>query len=153
MDFLRCLERAKTTYMILNSIKQGKRKFCKKVLNADTPSLELKYLVRHLKSRLTNLHERTERIKYIIDMSEEAFSTRAEHTLTLESNRLNDTMKLFSAVAVIFMPLQTLAGLLGMNILVPYQNYKGTTPFWVLVAISLCFILVCLVLFKRLNWA
>jgi magnesium transporter len=61
-------------------------------------------------------------------------------------------MKVLTVVSVIFMPLTLLAGLWGMNVMLP--RFPGGDPgqFWWLCGISLFVIIVMLALFRRKRW-
>ena len=152
MDFLKRLETGQSTYMFVENFKQSKRNFCIKVLNAELPSLEFKYLVRHLKSRISNLHNATELIKYRLDLAASAFSTHADQELTEETNQLNNTMKVFGAVATMFLPVTLVGALFGMNVLVPWQNDESTLPFWLICLFCFTIIVATYIIFRRLHW-
>ncbi len=51
-------------------------------------------------------------------------------------------MKRLSEVALLFLPLQAIAGLLGMNVKIPYQNLDSTLPFWSIIAASSALVIV-----------
>ena len=68
------------------------------------------------------------------------------------SNRLNEVMKVLTVVSVIFMPLTLLAGLYGMNVMLPRFPGGDSVQFWWLCGISLIVIVVMLTLFRRKHW-
>lgn len=51
-------------------------------------------------------------------------------------------MKRLSEVALLFLPLQAIAGLLGMNVKIPLQNCDSTLPFWGIIAASSALVIV-----------
>ena len=68
------------------------------------------------------------------------------------SNRLNEVMKVLTVVSVIFMPLTLLAGLYGMNVMLPRFPGGDAMQFWWLCGISLIVIVSMLALFRRKRW-
>lgn len=72
--------------------------------------------------------------------------------LSSVSNRLNEVMKVLTVVSVIFMPLTLLAGLYGMNVMLPRFPGGDSVQYWWLCGISLVVIVVMLALFRRKRW-
>jgi magnesium transporter len=72
--------------------------------------------------------------------------------LSLQSNRLNQVMKVLTVIATIFMPLTVVTGLYGMN--VPLPAYPGAPPtqFWWIVVMMLTLSLAMLWVFRRKGW-
>jgi magnesium transporter len=68
------------------------------------------------------------------------------------SNRLNEVMKVLTVVSVIFMPLTLLAGLWGVNVMLPQFPGGQSAQFWWLCGISVVVIVVMLALFRRKRW-
>ena len=61
-----------------------------------------------------------------------------EYLLTELNDRLNDTMKVLTALSVIFLPLSFLAGVYGMNFLwIPELEFKWSYPFLWLIFITM----------------
>lgn len=75
-----------------------------------------------------------------------------EAHLSNVSNRLNEVMKVLTVVSVIFMPLTLLAGLWGVNVMLPQFPGGPSTQFWWLCGISGVVIVVMLALFRRKHW-
>lgn len=57
----------------------------------------------------------------------------AQSTESIDLNRL---MKTFTLITLIFLPLQTVSGIWGMNVLVPFQKMNSLWPFWFLTGIG-----------------
>lgn len=51
-------------------------------------------------------------------------------------------MKRLSEVALLFLPLQAIAGLLGMNVKIPLQHCDSTLPFWGICAASSALVII-----------
>ena len=68
------------------------------------------------------------------------------------SNRLNEVMKVLTVVSVIFMPLTLLAGLWGMNVMLPRFPGGHGAQFWWLLGICAVVAVVMLAVFRRKRW-
>lgn len=63
---------------------------------------------------------------------------------------LNTTMKLFTVVTTIFLPLSLIVGWYGMNIYMPELEYRGMYP--VVIGASLVVVVACIVYFRKKRW-
>lgn len=72
--------------------------------------------------------------------------------LSIQSNRLNQVMKVLTVISTIFMPLTVLASLYGMNVDLPHLPGGGRTQFWWVLAIMLTMSGTMLWVFRRKDW-
>jgi len=72
--------------------------------------------------------------------------------VSMQSNRLNQVMKVLTVIATIFMPLTVLTGLYGMNVVLPGFPGGATAQFWWIAAIMVALSTVMLWLFRRMRW-
>jgi magnesium transporter len=72
--------------------------------------------------------------------------------LSMQSNRLNQVMKVLTLIATIFMPLTVLTGMYGMNVAIPHLPGGEAVQFWWIVAIMGATSFVMIWLFKRMRW-
>ena len=63
---------------------------------------------------------------------------------------LNATMKLFTVLTAIFLPLTLIAGWYGMNLQMPEYSFRYAYP--LVIALSLGVALVCIIYFKKKKW-
>ena len=70
---------------------------------------------------------------------------------TLTAQRTNDTMKVLTLVTVLLLPGSVIAGLLGMNVLVPL-NKDDPMSFWIVIAGFLLLAAVITVFARRRGW-
>jgi magnesium transporter len=72
--------------------------------------------------------------------------------LSMQSNRLNQVMKVLTVIATIFMPLTVLTGMYGMNVHLP--NFPGgvSLQFWWVAGIMVGLSAVMLWVFRRMDW-
>lgn len=119
-------------YIGAQNAKESKRNYFKKIIQSELASLELRYLIRHLKSRMSNLHNTTVIIERKLELARNTFQTSIDANLTEYSRQLDQLMKKFSVVAVMFLPLTLISGMWGMNCTVPFQDIDSTWPFYLL---------------------
>ena len=72
--------------------------------------------------------------------------------LSLQSNRLNQVMKVLTVIATIFMPLTVLTSMFGMNVPLPDFPGSESLDFWWITGIMLAISGVMLWIFRRLDW-
>lgn len=63
---------------------------------------------------------------------------------------LNKTMKLFTVITAIFLPLSLIAAWYGMNLRMP--EYASPYAYWVVIAVSICTAAGCILYFKKSRW-
>jgi magnesium transporter len=101
----------------------------------------------------TYLRDVYDHVIQIIDFIEtyREFSTGLSETyLSTSSNRLNEVMKTLTIISTIFVPLTFFAGVYGMNMPIPENDWWGTYPlFWVF---SLGLAGAMLLYFRRRGW-
>lgn len=89
----------------------------------------------------------SEHFNHILERSQDTCLTLANVRQSQEANEMGRMMKRLSEVALLFLPLQAIAGLLGMNVKIPLQGCDSTLPFWGILAASSALVIV----FYRLN--
>ncbi|MBF0103341.1 MAG: magnesium/cobalt transporter CorA [Desulfobacterales bacterium] len=86
----------------------------------------------------------------LIETYREIASSLTEMYMSAVSNRMNEIMKVLTMMGTIFIPLTFLAGVYGMNMPIPENNWAITYPiFWLL---CIVIALVMLFLFRRKHW-
>ena len=95
---------------------------------------------------------------HLVRLSDEALFLQDRVTglldayLSMQSNRLNQVMKVLTVIATIFMPLTVLASLYGMNVTLPHLPGGETAQFWWVLAIMLTMSGGMLWVFRRMKW-
>ncbi|MEZ5320141.1 MAG: magnesium transporter CorA family protein [Vicinamibacterales bacterium] len=79
-------------------------------------------------------------------------TTLLEAYLSVQSNRLNQVMKVLTVIATIFMPLTVLTGIYGMNVPLPAFPGGDGAQFWWLGGLMLAVSAVMLWGFRRMDW-
>ena len=72
--------------------------------------------------------------------------------LSMQSNRMNQVMKVLTVITTIFMPLTVLTSLYGMNVTLPHLPGGGEAQFWWVLAIMLATSGVMLWFFRRKDY-
>ncbi len=72
--------------------------------------------------------------------------------LSMQSNRMNQVMKVLTLVATIFMPLTVLTGLYGMNVILPRLPGGEAQQFWWLIGAMAAIAGGMLWWFRRMDW-
>jgi Mg2+ and Co2+ transporter CorA len=95
---------------------------------------------------------------HLVRLSDEAIFLQDRVTglldayLSMQSNRLNQVMKVLTVIATIFMPLTVLASLYGMNVELPHLPGGDAAQFWWVLAIMLTMSGGMLWVFRRMTW-
>ena len=63
---------------------------------------------------------------------------------------LNETMKIFTVIATIFLPLTLIAGWYGMNFSMPEYSFAG--GYSIVIIVSICVVIGCILFFKKKRW-
>jgi magnesium transporter len=86
----------------------------------------------------------------LIESYRDVLSTLTETYMSAVSNRMNDIMKTLTIISTIFVPLTFLAGVYGMNMPIPENEFRWSYPiFW---AVSLTVIGSMVWWFRSRHW-
>jgi len=86
----------------------------------------------------------------IVEEHLEVIDGLADTARTLVNYRLNEVMQILTVITVILMPLELIAGIYGMNIVLPLMN--ETSAFLVVTALMFTIALGMLVYFRHRGW-
>ena len=73
--------------------------------------------------RVLNQNLNLEQSEKNLELATETFMKLVDESLADQSDRLNKIMLVFTCATVLFLPPQVIAGLMGMNIKVPLQDF------------------------------
>jgi Mg2+ and Co2+ transporter CorA len=108
-----------------------------------SPSLAQDAMESYLRDVLDECSAMLERLLVsfaVLNHLDSVYLTRLSLEVAQSGESMNGVMKKFSAVATIFLPLSTLAGVFGMNVQVPGQNDFEPTYWW-FISIVMCMVL------------
>jgi magnesium transporter len=86
----------------------------------------------------------------LIESYRDVLSTLTETYMSSVSNRMNDIMKTLTIISTIFVPLTFLAGVYGMNMPIPENEFRWSYPIFWGVSLSVIFFMVWW--FRRRHW-
>ncbi len=99
---------------------------------------------------LRDVHDHIVRILDLLETYRELSSNLIEMHMVSASNRLGDIVKTLTIISTIFVPLTFLAGVYGMNMPIPENEYGWTYPLFWLVSLGIAGAL--LYWFRRRDW-
>jgi len=93
-------------------------------------------------------------VRYVdeVTMFQDRMTGVLEGYLSAISNRLNQVMKVLTVVSTILLPMTVLAGLWGMNVMLPQFAGGATAQFWWIVGILIAMTLLMLAVFRSKHW-
>ncbi len=89
------------------------------------------------------------RFQNVLNLREYLTQLREAYEAEVEIN-LNTTMKFFTVVTTIFLPLTLIAGWYGMNLQMP--EYEWEYSYYVVIGVCILIVLGCIYFFKKKNW-
>ena len=110
--------------------------------NAIIPKGDLRYFKIHT-NHVDRLYRNVLNLRDYVTQVREAYQAQVDISL-------NQIMKLFTVVTVIFMPLTLIVGWYGMNLKMPEFSWHFGYLF--VIGLSLCTLLISLMFFKRKKW-
>ncbi len=105
-----------------------------------------------LSFRFRDVYDHIVRIVDDVTIFQDRISGILDAHLTNVSNRLNEVLKVLTVVSTIFMALTLIAGLWGMNVMLPHLPGGEVAQFWWVFGIMTLVALVMLAFFRRRNW-
>jgi len=103
------------------------------------PRLQL--MMRDVSSLISHTDFGFERLNYLKDT-----------VMGLINIEQNKTTKIFTVASVFFMPATLIASVYGMNVVLPWQNLSGLSPFWITIVFMVVASGVTLGLFRYKKW-
>ncbi len=100
---------------------------------------------------LRDIEDHAQRVLANLEASRELLGSMLDIYLSISSNRMNETMKVLTVFAAVFIPLTFVAGVYGMNFeYMPELKWRwGYLAVWGVFVIMACFMLVY---FRRMRW-
>lgn len=69
---------------------------------------------------------------------------------SMQTNRINEVMKIMTFISTLFLPLTFITGLYGMNMALPLAEWKWL--FWGVIGFMFCFIIAFIIYAKKRKW-
>ena len=99
---------------------------------------------------MTDLYDHVVQAMDILETYREVVAGLAETHLSTVNNRLNEIMKVLTVISVVFMPLNFMAGMFGMNFEAFPWKWTYSFPAFTIACLVSCFLMVGW--FRRRNW-
>jgi magnesium transporter len=97
-----------------------------------------------------DLTDASERIWDVLENFKEIVEALESSNESVLSHRLNDVLRVLTAISVVVLPLTLLASIWGMNVHVPGEGEQSA--FWIIVLGMLALLLGMVVYFRRRGW-
>lgn len=114
-EFLQDMDVFENLYIGAVNAKGSKEKYFDKIVDLDKVSSQFRYLIRHLKSRMTNLSNTTFVIERKLTIARNSFQMSIDTKMTENAEKLDKLMRQFSLISVMFLPLTVITAMWGMN--------------------------------------
>jgi len=151
-EFLKKMEQFQNSFISAQNAKESKSTFFEKIIQSDLASIEFRFLIRHLTSRMSNLHNTTVIIERKLELARNTYQAKVDASLTEYSRQLDSLMKLFSSISILFLPLTLISGMWGMNCKVPFQDVNSLWPFSVVCSAMLIIMVSFYLFFRWKKW-
>ena len=111
---------------------------------------EIKGFAEDMEEYWGNILDHYQKIWDLVEDDKELIEGLSKTFDSLQTNKINEIMKVLTFISTIILPLTFITGLYGMNVNLPFQNHPFA--FWI-VAGSMVFIFGLLIFyFKRKRW-
>jgi magnesium transporter len=117
---------------------------------ADLERTKHRYLAEDLEIYFDDINDASERVWQMLEGYKEKVEALQETAESLISHRVNDILRVLTAISVIVLPLTLVASIFGMNVKVPGEgNIEG---FIIVCAVMVAILVGMLALFRRRGW-
>jgi len=153
-DYLRRISILRRHLALLHGQVISKGRVTAEVQKAERFSEHTRTFIRDVEDHINIMVAEVGIVKDLVSSVETTYLAKCSLDQADASDRVNEVMKRFSAVATVFVPLSLVAGIMGMNVQVPFQNnyYHSYWPFISIVLGMLIVACSVLALFKKAKW-
>jgi magnesium transporter len=118
----------------------------------DLESVKQRYLATDLDLEIyfDDIVDAHERIWDMLENYKEVVQALEETNESVLSHRVNDILRVLTAISVIVLPLTLIASIWGMNVAVPGEG--GMTAFWIVVGSMAAILIAMVAYFRRRGW-
>jgi Mg2+ and Co2+ transporter CorA len=152
VDFILRLSLINKHLIMIKELVEPKMTLFKTIKKLFGTNSDLKYYMTSLQHHAEVLNNRINSSINFMRISEGLYQANVDNALTQNSVKLNLAMQHFSAIATCFLPLNLIAGLWGMNVVVPGMEEKTEYPFGIIIGIVLFLASCSFIYFKFRRW-
>jgi magnesium transporter len=113
---------------------------------------EFPQITETLAYRFRDVHDQLVRLSESAIFLQDRVTGLLDAYLSIQSNRLNQVMKVLTVIATIFMPLTVLTGMFGMNVALPALPGGEAAQFWWIGGVMAVISAIMLWVFRRMDW-
>jgi len=92
------------------------------------------------------------RISEMLDIYRDLLTGILDVYVSVQSNKLNEVMKVLTVIATIILPLTFITGFYGMNIVFPEVEYFGVNSYFFIFFLMALLVVVMVFYFKKRKW-
>lgn len=137
------IENKKRELFALKSSLTGLRNVMTNLLRTKHPTIKSKYF--------SELQEQATHLIADIDFDLQELDSKLNLLLSLQSNRLNETMQVLTVISIIFLPLNLIAGIYGMNF-INMPELKWHYGYFITLGVMLTLAVAITIYLKRKRW-
>jgi magnesium transporter len=116
----------------------------------DLERTKQRYLTEELDIYFDDITDAAERIWDVLENYKEVVEALEDSNESVLTHRLNDSLRILTAVSVILLPLTLVASIFGMNVKVPGEGM--IEAFWALMIIMAVLLVGMVLFFRRRGW-
>jgi magnesium transporter len=116
----------------------------------DLERTKQRYLHEELEIYFDDISDAAERIWDILENYKEVVEGLESSNESVLSHRLNDSIRVLTAVSVILLPLTLIASIFGMNVAVPGEG--SLIAFWLVIVLMAGLLVMLVLYFRRRGW-
>jgi magnesium transporter len=116
----------------------------------DLERTKQRYLADDMEIYFDDIVDASERIWDVLENYKEVIEALEDTNESVLSHRVNDTVRVLTAISVVVLPLTLIASIWGMNVRVPGE--QGLTAFWIIIACMFALLVGMLGFFRRRGW-
>jgi magnesium transporter len=109
-----------------------------------------RYIAEDLDIYFDDINDASERIWQMLEGYKETVEALEDTNESVLSHRLNDVLRILTALTVILLPLTLIASIWGMNVRVPGE--QSITAFWIIIAVMVGVLVGMLAFFRHRGW-
>lgn len=142
-DHIHLIEDKKSDLFALKSAVTGLRNMIMNLLKTKHVTVKDKYF--------SELQEQANHLITDIDFDLQELDSKLNLLISLQSNRLNETMQVLTVISIIFLPLNLIAGIYGMNF-VNMPELKWHDGYFIVLGLMLTIAIAITIYLKRKHW-
>jgi len=157
-DLLRRLALARKKYTVVKSLLATKKELLSALIRKEKSFINknTKLYLRDVLDAIEYVNKKISAASEMLSNLNSSYLAKVSIEMAEFSNKTNDILKKFTAVGTLMLPYGLIAGLLGMNVAIPFQGnltpITNLTPFIIIVGSMIVAGTFLLWLFRRAGW-